>query len=135
MPTATRAPRPVDDPPEREEGQQRHTERAASAKFFPDAVHRAADRDGWQRAGDGERPDGGLDHDLAAVGLRVVPDWKMGNASGALRVFQDFFVDINAPVSLTQNDIVDIPVAVYEQLPPGGADGAPARRTGRLVTS
>lgn len=42
---------------------------------------------------------------------------KMGNASGALRVFQDFFVDIDAPVSLTQNDDVSIPVAVYNYLP------------------
>jgi uncharacterized protein YfaS (alpha-2-macroglobulin family) len=32
-------------------------------------------------------------------------------------VFQDFFIDIDLPVSLTQNDEVSIPVAVYNYLP------------------
>lgn len=42
---------------------------------------------------------------------------KMGNATAGIRVFQDFFVDIDAPVSLTQGDVVSIPVAVYNYLP------------------
>jgi uncharacterized protein YfaS (alpha-2-macroglobulin family) len=33
-----------------------------------------------------------------------------------LRVFQDFFVDIDLPVALTQNDEVAFPVAVYNYL-------------------
>jgi len=33
-----------------------------------------------------------------------------------LRVFQDFFVDLDLPVSLTQNDEVAFPVAVYNYL-------------------
>ena len=33
-----------------------------------------------------------------------------------LKVFQDFFVDIDLPVSLTQNDEIDFPVAVYNYL-------------------
>lgn len=42
---------------------------------------------------------------------------ELGSATSPLRVFQDFFVDIDLPVSLTQNDEVSIPVAVYNYLP------------------
>jgi uncharacterized protein YfaS (alpha-2-macroglobulin family) len=42
---------------------------------------------------------------------------QMGSATTPLRVFQDFFVDIDLPVSLTQNDSVSVPVAVYNYLP------------------
>jgi len=42
---------------------------------------------------------------------------QMGSATAALRVFQDFFVDIDLPVALTQNDSVQVPVAVYNYLP------------------
>jgi uncharacterized protein YfaS (alpha-2-macroglobulin family) len=40
----------------------------------------------------------------------------MGSTTAGLRVFQDFFVDIDFPVSLTQNDEVSVPVAVYNYL-------------------
>ncbi len=33
-----------------------------------------------------------------------------------LKVFQDFFVDIDLPVNLTQNDEIAFPVAVYNYL-------------------
>lgn len=42
---------------------------------------------------------------------------QLGSASEGLRVFQDFFIDIDLPVSLTQNDEVSIPIAVYNYLP------------------
>jgi uncharacterized protein YfaS (alpha-2-macroglobulin family) len=42
---------------------------------------------------------------------------QLGSNTAGLRVFQDFFVDIDLPVSLTQNDEVSIPVAVYNYLP------------------
>jgi len=42
---------------------------------------------------------------------------QLGSATAPVRVFQDFFVDIDLPVSLTQNDRVEIPVAVYNYLP------------------
>ena len=42
---------------------------------------------------------------------------QLGSASEGLKVFQDFFIDIDLPVSLTQNDEVSIPVAVYNYLP------------------
>jgi len=49
--------------------------------------------------------------------LASTQDGKLGFANAGLRVFQDFFVDIDLPVALTQNDEVAIPVAVYNYLP------------------
>jgi hypothetical protein len=40
----------------------------------------------------------------------------LGGTTSALRVFQDFFVDLDLPVALTQNDEVAFPVAVYNYL-------------------
>lgn len=42
---------------------------------------------------------------------------RLGSATAPIKVFQDFFVELDLPVSLTQNDRVDIPVAVYNYLP------------------
>jgi hypothetical protein len=41
---------------------------------------------------------------------------SLGSVSAPLRVFQDFFVDLDMPVSLTQNDEVAFPVAVFNYL-------------------
>lgn len=57
-----------------------------------------------------------------------ITDWRVSitasSASGALgsttasvRVFQDFFVDLDLPVALTMGDEVSVPVAVYNYLP------------------
>jgi 5-hydroxyisourate hydrolase-like protein (transthyretin family) len=40
----------------------------------------------------------------------------LGGTTTPLRVFQDFFVDLDLPVALTQNDEVAFPVAVYNYL-------------------
>lgn len=40
----------------------------------------------------------------------------LGNTNVPLKVFQDFFVDIDLPVALTQTDEVAFPVAVYNYL-------------------
>jgi uncharacterized protein YfaS (alpha-2-macroglobulin family) len=40
----------------------------------------------------------------------------LGGVTAPLRVFQDFFVDLDLPVALTQNDEVAFPVAVYNYL-------------------
>jgi uncharacterized protein YfaS (alpha-2-macroglobulin family) len=37
----------------------------------------------------------------------------LGTGTSSLKVFQDFFVDLDMPVTLTQGDRVSIPVAVY----------------------
>jgi len=41
---------------------------------------------------------------------------SLGGVTVPLKVFQDFFVDIDLPVTLTQNDAVAFPVAVYNYL-------------------
>lgn len=40
----------------------------------------------------------------------------LGSTTHQIIVFQDFFVDIDLPVALTQNDSVSIPIAVYNYL-------------------
>jgi uncharacterized protein YfaS (alpha-2-macroglobulin family) len=44
----------------------------------------------------------------------------LGTANSSLKVFQDFFVDLDLPVTLTQGDRVSIPVAIYNY---SGASG------------
>lgn len=41
----------------------------------------------------------------------------LGSGTSAITVFQDFFADIDLPVTLTQNDQVSIPIAIYNYLP------------------
>ena len=41
----------------------------------------------------------------------------LGSTTGSVTVFQDFFVDVSFPPTLTQNDTVEVPVAVYNYLP------------------
>ncbi len=42
---------------------------------------------------------------------------ELGSGLSQIRVFQDFFVDIDLPVALTQDDEISIPVALYNYLP------------------
>ena len=42
---------------------------------------------------------------------------QLGSATSGVKVFQDFFVDIDLPLSLTKDDHVEIPVAVYNYMP------------------
>lgn len=42
---------------------------------------------------------------------------ELGAATYSLRVFQDFFVDLDLPVALTQGDEVSLPLALYNYLP------------------
>jgi uncharacterized protein YfaS (alpha-2-macroglobulin family) len=44
-------------------------------------------------------------------------DGRLGFATRGVRVFQDFFVDIDLPLSLTQGDEISIPIGVYNYLP------------------
>lgn len=64
-----------------------------------------------------------IDVDLAdsittwrVLGSAVTRDGRLGSLNGQIAVFQPFFVDINAPVSLTRGDEVSIPVVVYNYL-------------------
>ncbi len=51
------------------------------------------------------------------TGLASSRQGHIGSVNGALRVFQDFFVDIDFPVALTQGDEVSVPIVVYNYLP------------------
>lgn len=44
-------------------------------------------------------------------------DGRLGFATQGIRVFQDFFVDIDLPVALTQGDEISIPIGVFNYLP------------------
>lgn len=44
-------------------------------------------------------------------------DGQLGSTLAQLRVFQDFFVDIDLPVALTEGDEISIPVGLYNYLP------------------
>ena len=44
-------------------------------------------------------------------------DGRLGFTTRGVRVFQDFFVDVDLPVSLTQGDEISIPVGVFNYLP------------------
>ncbi|MFQ6015910.1 MAG: MG2 domain-containing protein [Anaerolineae bacterium] len=44
-------------------------------------------------------------------------DGDLGGTTAGLRVFQDFFIDLDLPLYLTQNDEVSVPVAVFNYLP------------------
>ncbi|HQH71273.1 MAG TPA: alpha-2-macroglobulin family protein, partial [bacterium] len=71
------------------------------------------------------------DQGLAMLNLPVadsITTWRMsamanakngavGDSTAALKVFKPFFVDLDLPVALIQNDEVTIPVAVYNYLP------------------
>jgi hypothetical protein len=56
-----------------------------------------------------------LHHHLAHghARLHAIGCARQQPASSSLKVFQDFFVDLDLPVTLTQGDRVSIPVAVY----------------------
>jgi uncharacterized protein YfaS (alpha-2-macroglobulin family) len=64
---------------------------------------------------------------LVVPGADSITTWRMitqavsargqlGSTATPVTVFQDFFVDIDFPVSLTQGDAVSVPVAVYNYL-------------------
>ncbi len=44
-------------------------------------------------------------------------DGRLGSTTTPLRVFQDFFVDLDLPVALTVGDEVSVPVGVFNYLP------------------
>ena len=48
------------------------------------------------------------------------PHGALGSGVSNIKVFQDFFVDLDLPVTLTQGDRVSIPVAVYNYSPSRG---------------
>jgi len=49
--------------------------------------------------------------------LASTQDGRLGFTTRGVRVFQDFFVDVDLPVALTQDDEISIPVGVFNYLP------------------
>lgn len=49
--------------------------------------------------------------------LASTQDGRLGSGTGALRVFQEFFIDLDLPLALTVGDEVSIPVGVFNYLP------------------
>ena len=50
------------------------------------------------------------------TGMASTMNGQIGSGTGGLRVFQPFFVDIEFPVELTQNDEVGVPIALFNYL-------------------
>ena len=50
------------------------------------------------------------------AGSAVGGDGRMGSFQQGIRVFQDFFIDIDFPVALTQNDEITVPIALFNYL-------------------
>jgi uncharacterized protein YfaS (alpha-2-macroglobulin family) len=49
--------------------------------------------------------------------LASTQDGRLGASTIGLRVFQDFFIDLDLPIALTQNDEIAVPVGVFNYLP------------------
>ncbi len=47
----------------------------------------------------------------------IAADGRLGQTTAEVRVFQDFFVDLDLPPTVTQHDELAVPVAVYNYLP------------------
>ncbi|HLK64500.1 MAG TPA: MG2 domain-containing protein [Bryobacteraceae bacterium] len=52
--------------------------------------------------------------------MASTPSGALGTGTSSLKVFQDFFVDLDLPVTLTQGDRISIPVAAYNYSPSRG---------------
>ena len=50
------------------------------------------------------------------AGSAVARDGRLGAFQQGIRVFQDFFIDIQMPVRMTQNDEVSVPVSIFNYL-------------------
>ena len=49
-------------------------------------------------------------------GSAVALDGRLGSFQHRIRVFQDFFIDIQMPVRMTQNDEISVPVSIFNYL-------------------
>jgi uncharacterized protein YfaS (alpha-2-macroglobulin family) len=124
---APRAAVPMPTPPadvaavkaagERPAGEQQQQEAPLLRQFFPETMYWNPDA---TTAADGRwQADLDLAHTITTwrlTALASAQDGRLGSATAPIRVFQDFFVDIDLPLALTQGDEVSMPVAVYNYL-------------------
>lgn len=115
MPAPTKAPAPT--PPVAPKAEAMQTEQPRLRQYFPETLYFNP------QVITNENGTATLDIPLADS----ITTWRLavtassqrgelGAASTGIRVFQDFFVDLDLPVALTQNDEISIPVAVYNYL-------------------
>ena len=98
-------------------GAQQEEEAPLLRQFFPETMYWNAEavtdlQGHWQAELD-------LAHTITTwrlTALASAQDGRLGSATAPIRVFQDFFVDIDLPLALTQGDEVSMPVAVYNYL-------------------
>jgi hypothetical protein len=114
-PTATQAPVTL----ERETEAVRETGEAPRLRqYFPETLYWApevvTDEDGFVAL---EIPMADSITTWRLTALASSQDGQLGFTTRGVRVFQDFFVDIDLPVSLTQGDQISIPVGVFNYLP------------------
>jgi hypothetical protein len=103
-----------------EAGSPQQQEAPLLRQFFPETMYWNPDAitgaDGrWQTELD-------LAHTITTwrlTALASAQDGRLGSTTAPIRVFQDFFVDIDLPLALTQGDEVAMPVAVYNYLETG----------------
>lgn len=118
MPTAV--PAAVDKAAGSATGAGQQQEAPLLRQFFPETMYwnpdAVTDASGhWQTELD-------LAHTITTwrlTALASAQDGRLGSTTAPLRVFQDFFVDIDLPLALTQGDEVSMPVAVYNYLETG----------------
>ena len=49
--------------------------------------------------------------------LASTENGALGSSTAPIHVFQDFFIDLDLPAAVTKNDLLSVPVAVYNYLP------------------
>jgi hypothetical protein len=49
--------------------------------------------------------------------LASTQDGRLGASTVGIRVFQDFFIDLDLPLALTQDDVISLPVGIFNYLP------------------
>jgi len=125
MPVALMAPTPTEAPAAMEEKNSTEGSQAGSAsepprlrQYFPETMLWLADAETDE--------DGALHLDFPVAdsittwrvtALASSQDGQLGSTDGSLRVFQDFFIDLDLPQFLTGGDEVSIPVGVFNYLP------------------
>jgi len=114
-PTATQAPVTLE---KEAEAVQEAGEAPRLRQYFPETLYWApevvTDEDGFVAL---EIPMADSITTWRLTALASSQDGRLGFTTRGVRVFQDFFVDIDLPVSLTQGDQISIPVGVFNYLP------------------
>ena len=88
--------------------------RSARAVLLPrGALHQSRNHHRPERPRQHLHSAGGFHHYVAHGPAGLHARGALGSGASSLKVFQDFFVDLDLPVTLTQGDRVSIPVAVY----------------------